>query len=214
MDLDLVVCAIPEMVVYGNALRYLEHVNPESDDAVPAFSPPRRVRPEAPLLSGEKTAVCIRTPHRFSDLVKRLYQDYRHNGRRSLDRVERAVNHLELFFGDYRASEITDEAIERYIGRRLDRFGVAKAGVNYELAMLKRMFTLSRKLLPFRPHFPRLHLNNVRTGFFEESEFRAFLANIDENLQPVMELAYITGWRIRSEILPLRWGLNVDLGAG
>ena len=96
----------------------------------------------------------------------------------------------------------------------MEQYRVANASVNYELAMLKRMFTLSRKLLPVHPHFPRLHLNNVRTGFFEESEFQAFLANIEEDLQPVMELAYITGWRIRSEILPLRWGLNVDLEAG
>ena len=80
--------------------------------------------------------------------------------------------------------------------------------------MLKRMFALSRKFLPVRPHIPRLHLNNVRTGFFEEFEFRAFLVHIDEDLQPVMELAHITGWRIRSEILPLRWGVNVDLEAG
>ena len=150
----------------------------------------------------------------FNNLKEKLLQDYRNNGRRSIDRVERAIHYLEQYFGECRASEITDEAIERYINRRLDINGVAKASVNYELAMLKRMFTLSRKSLPVRPHFPRLHLNNVRTGFFEESDFQAFLAHIDEDLQPVMELAYITGWRIKSEILPLRWGLNVDLQAG
>ncbi len=151
---------------------------------------------------------------RFDDLTEKLYQDYRNNGRRSIDRVKSAVHHLSQDFGECRAGEITDEAIERYINKRLDKCGAAKASVNYELAVLKRMFTLSRKSLPVRPHFPRLHLNNVRTGFFEESEFQAFLANMDEDLQPVMELAYITGWRIKSEILPLRWGVNVDLQAG
>ncbi len=151
---------------------------------------------------------------RFSDLAERLYLDYRRNGRRSLDRVERAVAHLNGYFGDYRASEITDEAIERYVDRRLDHYGCAKASVKYELAMLKRMFSLSRKFLPIRPQFPVLRLNNVRTGFFEESEFRSFLAKIDEDLQPVVEFAYLTGWRIKSEVLPLRWDLNVDMGAG
>ena len=149
----------------------------------------------------------------FKDLTERLYQDYRRNGRRSLDRVECAIIHLERYFADYRACEITDEAIERYVNRRLDEECVAKARAKYELAMLKRMFNLSRKLLPLRPHFPSLRLNNVRTGFFEESDFRAFLANIDEDLQPVMEFEYPTGWRIRSEILPLRWP-NVDMTAG
>ena len=46
---------------------------------------------------------------RFNDLVEKLYQDYRRNGRRSLDRVERAVKHLDRCFGEYRACEITDE---------------------------------------------------------------------------------------------------------
>jgi hypothetical protein len=151
---------------------------------------------------------------RFSDLVEKLYLDYRRNGRRSLDRVERAVSHLDRYFGEYRASEITDETIDRYIDQRLEQQRVAKASVNYELAMLKRMFRLSRKLLPVRPHFPSLHLNNVRTGFFEESEFRAFLQHFGQDLEPVMEFAYLTGWRIKSEVLPLKWGLNVDFGAG
>jgi integrase len=80
--------------------------------------------------------------------------------------------------------------------------------------MLKRMFSLAHKLLPVRPHFPILHLNNVRKGFFEESEFRCFLEKLDEDLQPVMLFAYLTGWRIKSEILPLKWGANVDLAVG
>jgi integrase len=29
-----------------------------------------------------------------------------------------------------------------------------------------------------------------------------------------MEFAYLTGWRIKSEILPLQWGINVDFIAG
>jgi len=151
---------------------------------------------------------------RFSDLTEKLYLDYRRNGRRSLDRVERAVAHLDRYFGDCRASEITDEAIEHYVDKRLEQDGVAKASVKYELAMLKRMFRLLRKLLPVRPDFPILQLNNVRKGFFEESEFQSFLASIDEDIQPVLEFAYLTGWRIKSEVLPLKWGVNVDMKAG
>jgi integrase len=151
---------------------------------------------------------------RFSDLVEKLYLDYRRNGRRSLDRVERAVSHLDQYFGDYRANKITDEVIERYVNQRLEQHGVARASVNYELAMLKRMFNLSRKLLPVRPRFPILHLNNIRKGFFEEFEFRAFLMHLDEDLKPVMQFAFLTGWRIKSEILPLKWGVNVDIAAG
>jgi integrase len=71
-----------------------------------------------------------------------------------------------------------------------------------------------RKLFPVPPRFPTLHLNNARKGFFEESEFWALLEHLDEDLQPVMEFAFLTGWRIRSEVLPLKWGVNIDFGAG
>jgi integrase len=151
---------------------------------------------------------------RFNDLVEKLYTDYRRNGRRSLDRVKRAVSHLDQYFGDFRARDITDEIIERYIDKRLEQDSIAKSSVKYELAMLKRMFNLSRKLLPARPHFPAIQLNNIRTGFFEESEFRAFVVKLNEDLRPVMEFAYLTGWRIKSEVLPLKWGVSVDLSAG
>ena len=125
-----------------------------------------------------------------------------------------SLSALRNLFAEFRASEITDEAIDCYVDQRLEQQRAAKATVSYELAMLKRMFSLSRKLLPVRPYFPTLHLNNVRKGFFEESDFRAFLKYFDEDVEPVLEFAYLTGWRIKSEVLPLRWGLNVDFGAG
>jgi|WetSurMetagenome_2_1015567.scaffolds.fasta_scaffold11320_5 integrase len=150
----------------------------------------------------------------FSDLVGKLYLDYKRNSRRSIDRVEDAVSHLDDFFAEYRAIDITDEAIERYVDRRIEVHRVAIATVKYELAMLKRMFKLSCKLIPVRPNFPSLRLNNIRKGFFEEVEFLKLMEHIDSDLQPVMEFAYLTGWRIRSEILPLKWGINVDFIAG
>ncbi len=151
---------------------------------------------------------------KFEDLVGKLYHDYRRNSRRSIDRVEAAVSHLGDFFAGYRASDITDEEIEHYVDRRLEDDGVAVATVKYELAMLKRMFALSRKQIPLRPNFPCLQVNNTRKGFFEESEFLKLMEHMDPDLKPVMKFAYLTGWRIKSEILPLKWGVNVDLIAG
>ena len=150
----------------------------------------------------------------FGDLVNKLYLDYKRNSRRSIDRVEDAVSHLNDFFAEYRASDITDEAIERYVDRRLEVHSVAVATVKYELAMLKRMFKLSCKQIPVKPNFPSLQLNNIRKGFFEEAEFLRLIEHMDSNLQPVMEFAYLTGWRIKSEILTLQWGINVDFVAG
>jgi integrase len=55
-----------------------------------------------------------------------------------------------------------------------------------------------------KPYIPSIEVRNVRTGFFEESEFKAVLANLPEDLQPVAEFAYLTGWR-KQEILRLQW---------
>lgn len=39
------------------------------------------------------------------------------------------------------------------------------------------------------------------------------LAQLPEHLRPVATFAYLTGWRIRSEVLPLQWR-QVDFDAG
>ena len=50
-----------------------------------------------------------------------------------------------------------------------------------------------------------LRENNVRTGFFEREPFEAVRAHLPENLRGFVTVAYITGWRIDSEVLPLEW---------
>jgi hypothetical protein len=39
------------------------------------------------------------------------------------------------------------------------------------------------------------------SGYFEADEYRAVLDNLPEYLRPVIQTAYITGWRINSDIL-------------
>ena len=55
--------------------------------------------------------------------------------------------------------------------------------------------------------------HNVRTGFFEADQFTAVKKQLRPALQPVAEFAYLTGWRVQSEVLPLEWR-HVDLKAG
>ncbi|MGE3512926.1 MAG: site-specific integrase, partial [Vicinamibacterales bacterium] len=86
-----------------------------------------------------------------------------------------------------------------------------------ELAIIKRMYTLAirgGRLLPsHRPYVPMLQEHNVRTGFFEVEQFASVKAHLPAALQAVAEFAYLTGWRVRSEILPLEWR-QVDFRAG
>ncbi len=151
---------------------------------------------------------------RFEELADDLLNDYRVNRKRSLDRAERSVDHLRRYFGGWRAVNITTPAIRAYIDKR-QQDGAKNATINRELAALKRMFSLAiaaEKLLR-RPRIPTLQEDNVRKGFFDPDQFQAVLKHLPKDLKPVMEVAYITGWRIKSEILT-RQKSHLDLRAG
>ncbi len=105
-----------------------------------------------------------------------------------------------------RMSAITTATIRSYIAERQDK-GAENATINRELSIVKRAFRLALqagKLLHI-PHVPMLREDNVRTGFFERDEFEAVTAALPEPLRGVVTFAYLTGWRIRSEVLPLQW---------
>jgi len=55
------------------------------------------------------------------------------------------------------------------------------------------------------PHVQLLAERNRRKGFFEAAQFHAVLENLPADLKPLAEVAYITGWRIASELVPLQW---------
>lgn len=170
-----------------------------------------------------------------------MLADYTTNGKRSYGVVERCVRkHVTPFFEGRRMANITTSDVRAYVAQRQtqdtvlvrkartvtlpdgtpqtvpeERRPVSSAEINRELALLKRMFTLAvqaAKLL-YRPHIPMLKENNVRTGFFEREQFESVLAHLPVEVKPVIEFAHITGWRIASEVLPLKWR-QVDFDAG
>lgn len=83
------------------------------------------------------------------------------------------------------------------------------------LILLKRMCTLAMQAgkLTVRPYLPLLKQSNIRTGFFEPEQVTSIKTHLPVSMQPVVDFAYITGWRTPSEILTLEWRL-VDLKAG
>ena len=180
---------------------------------------------------------------RFDEAVADVLNDYRTNRKRSLDDVERRIEkHLKPFFGNRRMASVTTADIREYIAsrqkettvarkaysftardgtarhvpeQRRTTTGVSNGEINRELTALKRMFNLAiqaGKLLQ-KPHIPLLREDNVRVGFFERDQFLAVLARLPDQVQPAATFAYITGWRIDSEVLSLEWR-QVDFGAG
>jgi integrase len=170
----------------------------------------------------------------FDDAAKDLETEYTVNGRKTLKHLQRRIKlHLKPWFGGKRLSEIGTSQIRAFTAERLRRevdektgrvakVGAAPAEVNRELAALKRMFSLAVKdgRLHAKPHIPMLAEHNVRRGFLDREQFEAVKAKLPARLRPVLTFAYLTGWRLTSEVLPLEWrqvdfeGRTVRLDAG
>jgi integrase len=149
----------------------------------------------------------------FEDLARMLLDDYAMNGRKSTNRAAQSLAHLREFFGLSRALDITGDRITAYVKHRQGE-SAFPATIRNELAALKRAFNLGRRAgrVDRPPFFPTITVNNTRSGFFEEPEFRAVLAGLPAEVQPVAEFMYLTGWR-KSEVLGLTWA-QVDMRAG
>ncbi len=175
----------------------------------------------------------------FDEAVADLLNDYALNQRKSTDDTRRRIEkHIRPFFGNRRMIAITTADLRAFVAKRQKdgvivrrrRAGkvppgesaiqevwqpVSAAELNRELTTLKRMFSLAVQAakLHYKPHFPMLRENNVRKGFFERDQYLAVLKHMPEAMRPIVTFAYVTGWRINSEVLPLQWR-QVDLAAG
>ena len=47
--------------------------------------------------------------------------------------------------------------------------------------------------------------DNVRKGFVDDAMVAAIKGHLAPALQPIVTFAYVTGWRVQSEVLPLEW---------
>lgn len=152
---------------------------------------------------------------KFKELATDVVNDYKMNDRASMEETERRFRlHILPRFGERRASAISTADLVKFVTERKDE-KASNAEINRELAAIKRAFSLavkSGKVLS-RPHIPMLKENNVRKGFFERAEFELLRCLLPRALQGLMTFAYITGWRIKSEVLGLEWR-QVDFKAG
>jgi integrase len=164
---------------------------------------------------------------RFPEAADDLLTDYENNARASYDELERRLRlHLRPYFRKMRLSEITTAVIRKYIAHRKTQVIVAGKGaerrerapsngeINRELTHLKRLFTLAYRAgtIARVPHIELLAEHNVRKGFFERPQLEAICRHLSRDLAPVARFAYLTGWRITSEVLPLTWG-HIDFNA-
>jgi len=148
----------------------------------------------------------------FDELAKSFLLDYELNKRKSLERAQISVKHLEKSFKNMLAIEITTAKIKEYITDRLNS-GMANGTINRELAALKRMLKLGAEETPPKvdrvPHIPMLKEAPPRKGFFEREDYLEILKKLPSEIRGIVTFGYCTGCR-KSEILGLTWE-RVDL---
>src|SRR6058998_548831 len=130
---------------------------------------PRRVKRKGDGLSASPD------PRRtlVNDLLEALKNRYRVEGRRSLERLQDAAEHLLRMFRGVPAAQVKGADVLRYANLRLDE-KAKPATINRELAALRAAYRLGLDNDPIVA-MPRIRLlpeNNVRQGFAEARQWR------------------------------------------
>jgi integrase len=151
------------------------------------------------------------------EALQAVIDDQTTRGRKSIDATQRRIDlHVLPYFGpDRRMSTISGQDVESYRAFRMTEQKAKLATTNRELAVLRRAFRLARKrgVLMVIPDIETPKEDNARTGFLEPAQFDAICAHLPADLQAPVRFAYITGWRFKSEVLPLTAD-RVDLQVG
>lgn len=148
----------------------------------------------------------------FDDAVRGVVSDDKVNGQRSMAELERRIRlHLTPFFGGKRLTQISALAIQAFVTERLGADASA-AEVNRELSIIRRAFRLAVESEVYHGRIPKIRMlkeNNVRQGFFDDAKTASVLAHLPTALRPVVQFAYVMGWRVQSEVLALQGDRHV-----
>ena len=164
-------------------------------------------------------------PFTIESLIKLIEDDYKVNGLNSVDTLQASrFPHLRAYFGTRDLSNLKKTDIQAYRTHRLHetiKKGRNKgqrysgATINREVATLGRGLKLAheQELITTLPPIKKTRETGIRKGFFERETFQEILKHVDEWWHELYEVAYITGWRLDSEICPLTWA-QVDFANG
>jgi integrase len=147
----------------------------------------------------------------YADLRRGLFEDFKLHERRSLESLPYWVAHLEAYFGNDRAIDITGPRVTAFINARREA-GAKNATINRSTAALRRMFKLAvraRQVSPGTPPYIPILDEPVRDGFLEPGDFARLHDALPDYLKDFVEALYLLGWR-SGELKTLEWR-DVDI---
>jgi integrase len=140
----------------------------------------------------------------WNEAASELLEYYHAFGTRRPQEATRVLRTLTRFFGSWRITDIDAAAVLRDVTERR-RQGKAPATLKIELATLRRALRLAQELghLASVPPIRILRPAPPRQGFLEPDEFAAVARELPDDLALVARIAYVYGWRLTDEVLPL-----------
>jgi integrase len=148
---------------------------------------------------------------RYEEAAEDLRQHYATTGSRGTVEAGWRFAHLAGFFASRRIVSLGPQDATAYAAHRQGQ-GASNGTINRELAVLGRMLRLAaehNKLMRV-PVLRELKEAAPRAGFFEPAQYEAVRRRLPEDLQLACAIAYTYGWRMRSEVLTLRWEAGAE----
>ena len=121
-------------------------------------------------------------------------------------KVNSNVKPLREYFGEWRAVDVTSDAVSKYIEDLLE-LEYSAATCNRRTQLLGQAYKLAvrKKKLNAAPFIPRLsEVGNERQGFCETENIGAVLKNLPEYLRDFVRCDHLIGWR-KGAMQSLRW---------
>ena len=151
----------------------------------------------------------------FGAYARSLLDSAEWKAKRSAERDEASLLHLNREFKDVRLVEIKPGSVRRYVTQRIEKEGAAPATTNRELSFLKSILYMAEadELIPSNPirgrRVKKQPENNQREKTIlelglDDEKLRRLVDSAADYLKPILKLALTTGMR-QGEILKLKW---------
>jgi hypothetical protein len=141
------------------------------------------------------------------DASSALLAHYHAYGSRNPVEAGYRLRRLDRHFGGYKLADIDSAAITAYVVSRRAH-GAAPGTIGIELAMLRKALRLAHEQgkLATVPMIRSPKPAPARAGFVERHELEPICGELSDDLRLVVRIAFLYGWRVRSEVLSLTKG--------